>query len=129
YAGRPIPHRDDASAVAFVTGHEDPSKEEPALDWEAVARFPGTLVLYMGVKRLPETAARLVAAGRDGAEPAAAIERGTLSAQRTVASTLGDLADAVERAGLRPPAIVVIGPVAARRGPIAWLERRPLHGH
>src|SRR5439155_12841147 len=93
YAGVPVTHRDDASAVAFVTGHEDPSKGEPALDWEAVARFPGTLVVYMGVKRLPAIAARLLAAGRDGAEPAAAIERGTLADQRTVASTLAELAD------------------------------------
>ena len=58
YAGIPVTHRDDASAVAFVTGHEDPEKEETALDWEALARFPGTLVLYMGVKRLAENAAR-----------------------------------------------------------------------
>ncbi len=65
YAGIPVTHRDDASAVAFVTGHEDPDKDETAIDWEALARFPGTLVLYMGVKRLPEIAERLVAAGRD----------------------------------------------------------------
>ena len=50
YAGIPVTHRDDASAVAFVTGHEDPDKAETALDWEALARFPGTLVFYMGVK-------------------------------------------------------------------------------
>ena len=56
YAGIPVTHRDDASAVAFVTGHEDPAKPETALDWEALARFPGTLVLYMGVKNLPEIA-------------------------------------------------------------------------
>ena len=78
YAGIPVTHRDDASAVAFVTGHEDPAKPETALDWEALARFPGTLVLYMGVKNLPLIAERLAAAGRDPAEPAAAIERGTL---------------------------------------------------
>ena len=77
YAGIPVTHRDDASAVAFVTGHEDPEKEESALDWEALARFPGTLVFYMGVKRLAQNAASLIAAGRDPEEPAAAIERGT----------------------------------------------------
>src|ERR1044072_3531471 len=54
YAGIPVTHRDETSAVAFVTGHEDPSKTESALDWEALARFPGTLVFYMGVKQLPE---------------------------------------------------------------------------
>ena len=67
YAGIPVTHRDDASAVAFVTGHEDPAKEESALDWEALARFPGTLVLYMGVKNLPLIAERLAVAGRDPA--------------------------------------------------------------
>src|SRR5215204_7643910 len=77
YAGIPLTHRDDASAVAFVAGHEDPSKDGSAVDWDAVARFPGTLVLYMGVRRLSDNVARLVAAGRDAAEPAAAVERGT----------------------------------------------------
>ena len=79
YAGIPVTHRDEASAVAFVTGHEDPEKAETAIDWEALARFPGTLVFYMGVKRLAENAAALVAAGRDADEPAAAIERGARS--------------------------------------------------
>ena len=77
YAGIPVTHRDDASAVAFVTGHEDPEKAESALDWDALARFPGTLVFYMGVKRLAENAAALIAGGREPDEPAAAIERGT----------------------------------------------------
>src|SRR6478609_203674 len=67
YAGIPVTHRDDASAVAFVTGHEDPEKEESALDWEALGRFPGTLVLYMGVRNLPTIAERLAGAGRDPA--------------------------------------------------------------
>ena len=128
YAGIPVTHRDDASAVAFVTGHEDPAKDETALDWEALARFPGTLVLYMGVKSLPEIARSLVAAGRDPVEPAAAVERGTLPGQRHVAATLETLAGAVSEAGLKPPAILLFGPVAARRDSIAWLERRPLHG-
>ncbi len=128
YAGIPVTHREDASAVAFVTGHEDPDKDDPALDWEALARFPGTLVLYMGVKRLGAIVERLVAAGREAAEPAATVERGTQSGQRTVSAPLVELAAEVERAGLRPPAVTVIGPVAARREAIAWVERRPLHG-
>ena len=128
YAGIPVTHRDDASAVAFVTGHEDPEKPETALDWEALARFPGTLVLYMGVKNLPTIAERLVAAGRDRDEPAAAIERGTQPAQRSVAATLATLPGAVADAGLGAPAILLFGPVAARRDAIAWFERRPLHG-
>src|SRR5215217_426045 len=63
YAGIPVTHRDDASAVAFVTGHEDPEKPETSLDWEALAAFPGTLVFYMGVSRLADNAAALIAAG------------------------------------------------------------------
>jgi uroporphyrinogen III methyltransferase/synthase len=128
YAGIPVTHRDDASAVAFVTGHEDPEKDETALDWEALARFPGTLVLYMGVKNLPLIAERLAAAGRDPREPAAAVERGTSPRQRTVTSTLDGLAAAVAEEGIRAPAILLFGPVAARREAIAWVERRPLHG-
>jgi uroporphyrinogen III methyltransferase / synthase len=128
YAGIPVTHRDDASAVAFVTGHEDPEKGDSALDYEALARFPGTLVFYMGVKALPQIARALVAAGRDPAEPAAVVERGTLPGQRTVSSTLRGIAAAAEEAGLKPPSVTIVGPVAARRERIAWLEGRPLHG-
>ena len=128
YAGIPVTHRDDASAVAFVTGHEDPEKEDSALDYEALAEFPGTLVFYMGVKALPRIAERLIEAGRDASEPAAVVERGTLPGQRTVTSTLEGIAAAAEEAGIKPPSVTVVGPVAARRERIAWLERRPLHG-
>src|SRR3954469_2836354 len=128
YAGIPVTHRDDASAVAFVTGHEDPEKEESALDWQALARFPGTLVFYMGVKRLGENAAALIEAGRDPHEPAAAIERGTMPGQRTVEATLGTIAEAGEREQVQAPALIVVGQVARRREQLGWLERRPLHG-
>ncbi len=128
YAGIPVTHRDDASAVAFVTGHEDPEKSETALDWGALASFPGTLVFYMGVKRLGDNAAALIAAGRDANEPAAAVERGTMDGQRTVVATLGTLADTVEREGIGAPALIVVGEVVERRKTLAWLERRPLHG-
>ncbi len=126
YAGIPVTHRDDASAVAFVTGHEDPGKAETALEWEALARFPGTLVFYMGVKRLAENAAALIAAGRDAGEPAAAVERGTMEGQRTVVATLGTLAEVIEREGIGAPALIVVGPVVERREALEWLERRPL---
>ena len=128
YAGIPVTHRDDASAVAFVTGHEDPEKTETALDWDALAAFPGTLVFYMGVKRLGENAAALIAAGRNPEEPAAAVERGTWPGQRTVSATLGTIAATVEREAVKAPALIVVGDVAARREALAWLERRPLHG-
>jgi uroporphyrinogen III methyltransferase / synthase len=128
YAGIPLTHRGDASAVAFVTGHEDPAKDDSALDWEALARFPGTLVLFMGVRRLSEIAGRLIESGRDATEPAAVVERGTMPEQRTVRATLAELPRAAADADVRAPAIVLAGPVAARQEQLAWLERRPLHG-
>jgi uroporphyrinogen III methyltransferase/synthase len=128
YAGIPVTHRDDASAVAFITGHENPEKPQSALDWAALAIFPGTLVFYMGVKRLAENAAALIEAGRDPQEPAAAIERGTMPGQRTVAATLATIAEAVEREQVKAPALIVVGEVARRREKLGWLERRPLHG-
>src|SRR5437763_16832002 len=91
YAGIPVTHRDDASAVAFVTGHEDPAKDESALDWRALAAFPGTLVLYTGVSRLATLALRLIEHGRGPDEPAVVVERGTLSGQRAVSGTLADI--------------------------------------
>ena len=121
YAGIPVTHRDFASAVAFVTGHED-----GALDWAALAAFPGTLVFYMGVRALPRIAERLVAAGRSPQQPAAVVERGTLPAQRTVVAALADIAERAK--DLRAPAITLGGEVAALREQIAWLERRPLFG-
>jgi uroporphyrinogen III methyltransferase/synthase len=128
YAGIPVTHRDDASAVAFVTGHEDPEKPESALDWEALARFPGTLVFYMGVKRLAENAKALIEAGRDPEEPAAVIGSGTMDGQRAVGATLATIAETASREGIAAPAVVVVGPVAARHESLAWLERRPLWG-
>ncbi len=93
YAGIPVTHRDAASAVAFVTGHEDPSKASgSALDWQALGAFPGTLVFYMGVRQLGTIAERLMGAGRPASEPAAVVERGTLPGQRVVVGTLGTIA-------------------------------------
>jgi len=128
YAGVPVTHRDLASAVAFITGHEDPEKAETALDWEALARFPGTLVFYMGMKNLPVITDRLMDAGRDPGEAAAVVQRGTLPGQRSVGGTLADIAARVAEAGVRPPAITVVGPAAGLRETLAWIERRPLHG-
>ena len=129
YAGIPVTHRDAASAVAFVTGHEDPDKPESALDWEALGRFPGTLVLYMGVKNLSLIVERLIASGRDPDEPAAVIERGTQPGQRTFVDTLSGLPGRVAAEIVRPPSITLIGPVASMSGTLGWLGRRPLHGH
>jgi uroporphyrinogen III methyltransferase/synthase len=128
YAGIPVTHRELASGVAFVTGHEDPDKPASGLDWGALARFPGTLVFYMGVRALPRIAERLQAEGRPPGEPAAVIESGTLPRQRTVLATLADIAARAAAEHIRAPAVTVVGPVAALREDLAWLERRPLHG-
>jgi uroporphyrinogen III methyltransferase/synthase len=128
YAGIPVTHREVASAVAFVTGHEDPAKPETAIDWGAIAAFPGTLVFYMGVRGLARIAEMLTACGRPEDEPAAVVERGTLPGQRTVVATLGEIAERATEAGVRAPAVTVVGPVAALRDELAWLEARPLHG-
>ncbi len=126
YAGIPVTHRGLASAVALVTGHEDPDKGEPALDWGALAAFPGTLVFYMGVRHLPHIAAALIAAGRPPAEPAAVVERGTLPAQRTVTGTLATIAERAQAEGVRPPSITVVGAVAELAGQLAWRAPLPL---
>ena len=128
YAGIPVTHRDVASAVAFVTGHEDPAKPDPALDWGALARFPGTIVVYMGVRQLGAIAERLRAGGRAGDEPAAVVERGTLADQRVVTGTLETIAERAAHEHVRAPAIAVFGPVAALRARLHWFERRPLAG-
>ena len=128
YAGIPVTHRDSASGVAFVTGHEDPEKPESSLDWDALAAFPGTLVFYMGVKNLPLIARRLRAAGRPDDEPVAVVERGTLPGQRTISATLATVEEEVARADVRPPSITVVGAAAALHESLAWVERRPLHG-
>jgi uroporphyrinogen III methyltransferase / synthase len=128
YAGIPVTHRDLASAVAFVTGHEDSGKPDSALDWPALAVFPGTLVFYMGVRALPRIAERLVANGRAPDEPVAVVERGTLPDQRTLLATLADVAERAAAERIRAPAITLVGPVARLGGQLAWLERRPLHG-
>jgi uroporphyrinogen III methyltransferase / synthase len=128
YAGIPVTHRGVASAVALITGHEDPDKPETAIDWDALAAFPGTLVLYMGVRRLAHIASSLIAAGRSPSEPVAVVEKGTLPDQRTVRATLATIAETVEREGIRAPSITVVGQVAALADEISWLPPRPLRG-
>ncbi|MBM4436313.1 MAG: uroporphyrinogen-III C-methyltransferase [Actinobacteria bacterium] len=117
-AGIPVTHRGVAAAVTIVTGHEDPAKAEPQVDWAACARLPGTLVIMMGVGTLAATAAALVAGGRDLNEPVAVIERGTMPAQRWVRGTLASIVEAVRREGIGNPAVVVVGPVVGVLSPM-----------
>ena len=128
YAGIPVTQREIASGVAFVTGHEDPSKPETALDWPALAAFPGTLVFYMGVRALPRIAEQLIAGGRSPGEPVAVVEQGTLPGQRTLLATLATVAGEAAEQQIKAPAITLVGAVAGLREQLAWFERRPLHG-
>ncbi|MGX6449693.1 uroporphyrinogen-III C-methyltransferase, partial [Patulibacter sp. S7RM1-6] len=128
YAGIPVTHREHAPGVAFVTGHEDPSKPESTIDWAGLARFPGTLVFYMGVRRLPAIAASLTAAGRPADQPAAVVQSGTLPGQRVVTGTLATIAEVAAEAGIRAPAVTVVGDVAGLRDELRWFEERPLLG-
>lgn len=128
YAGIPVTHRGAATSVTFVTGHEDPTKDHTTVDWQALARAGGTIVLYMGVKTLPNIVAALIAGGMSSDTPAAAVQWGTHPRQRTVTATVSTLADAIREAGLTAPVITVIGPVVDLRGEIAWFDRRPLFG-
>jgi uroporphyrinogen III methyltransferase/synthase len=128
YAGIPVTQRGMAAAVAFVTGHEDAEKDETQVDWPALAAFPGTLVFYMGVRRLDRIAAQLVAGGRPASEPVAVVQRATLADQRTVSGTLADIGARAREAGLRAPAITVVGAVAALHDELAWFAAGPLAG-
>ncbi len=128
YAGIPVTHRGVSTSVTFVTGHEDPAKETTTVDWSALARSGGTIVLYMGVKTLPRIAAALIAGGMSSETPAAAVQWGTYAKQHTVTATLSTLSDAIERERISAPVITIIGPVVALREEIAWFDRRPLFG-
>jgi len=129
YAGIPVTHRNVSTSVAFVTGHEDPTKGSPDVDWEELANGAETLVLYMGVGRLQEISTRLIEAGRSRETPVACVQWGTLPEQRTVTGTLQDIATRVAKANLKPPAIIVVGDVVAlREKGLDWYERRPLFG-
>jgi uroporphyrinogen III methyltransferase / synthase len=128
YAGIPVTQRGLASAVAFVTGHEDPGKPETAIDWGALAAFPGTLVFYMGVRQLDHIARSLIDAGRPANEPAAIVQRGTLAGQRELRATLATIAQGAQDQAFAAPSITIVGPVAALADQLAWLGERPLAG-
>ncbi len=129
YAGIPVTHRGVSTSVAFVTGHEDPTKGESDVDWGRLANGAETLVLYMGVGRLAEISSELVAGGRGPKTPVACVRWGTRPEQETVTGTLADIAERVEEANLKPPAITVVGEVASLRDEgLDWFERKPLFG-
>ena len=128
YVGIPITHRHYASAVAFVTGQQQTDGAQP-LDWSALARFPGTLVFYMGVTTAGDWSQRLIAEGKSPHTPAAIVRRCTWSDQRVIRCTLGEVTGQLTPASkLRPPVVVVIGDVAQLGQQFNWFEQRPLNG-
>jgi hypothetical protein len=128
-AGIPVTHRGESVRLTLVTAHESAKGGGPQVRWEELARDPhATLVGYMGVSSLPDVAARLVAAGMPPTMPAALVSRGTTAAQRVVVSTLARLHDAGLAAGIRAPAVFVIGPTVRRAASLDWFVSRPLAG-
>ncbi len=126
YAGIPVTHRDLASSVAFLTGHEDPSKPSTSVDWSKLATGPQTLVLFMGVRNLPEITAALINQGREPSTPVAVIHWGTRADQEVITGTLADISGKAQN--VEPPAVTVVGEVVQLREELNWFERLPLFG-
>lgn len=122
YAGIPLTHRAHASAVVFLTGHEDPSKPDSTICWEDYGRLGATLCIYMGMKNLETITRRLQAGGLAPSTPAAVIQSATTSGHRQMVSTVQHIARQSEQAGFGAPAVVVIGEVAALSEKLAWFE-------
>lgn len=128
YAGVPITHRRITSTVAFVTGHEDPTKDSSSIEWQKIATGIGTLVFYMGIKNLPRITEKLMANGRDPETPAMVVRWASTPEQRSVDGTLATISEIVRQADIKPPALVVIGDVVNLRKTINWFENKPLFG-
>ncbi len=129
HAGIPLTDRDEASCVAFVTGHERQDKEaDNTLDYAALAQFPGTLVFYMGITTAPHWSRELIANGKSPHTPVAIVRRCTWPDQQTFTTTLGELSNLLAESKLRPPAVLIVGDVARQRTPENWFNTRPLFG-
>jgi len=128
YAGIPVTHRTLASTVAFVTGHEDPTKPSSTMEWPRLASAEGTLVFLMGTKNLPQIVDRLIQEGKPLSTPVAVIRWGTYARQRTVVGTLADIVEKVTEAAFSPPTVIVVGEVVRLRDRLNWYETRPLFG-
>lgn len=128
YAGIPVTHRGITTEVAFVTGHEDPTKTESTINWEKLSTAVGTIVFFMGVKNLPYIVEELTKNGRDPQTPVALIRWGTTPRQETLTGTLADIVQLVKERGFKAPAITIVGEVVALREKLHWFEDRPLFG-
>jgi uroporphyrin-III C-methyltransferase len=115
--GIPLTHRKYASQVTILTGNEDPTKPEPALDWQLLARSRGTIVILMGVANLGKIADVLIRNGKAGSTMVAVIERGLRKDRRVTTGSLATIADAAVKKGVKPPAVIVIGDVVKLYNP------------
>ena len=128
YAGIPVTHRDHTSFVSFITGHERPDKKESRMQWDIFAKSDATLVFLMGVKNLSNIATKLMENGKPADTPVALVRWGTTTRQQTVTGTLETIVDEVKKAGLKSPAIIVVGHVVSLRDELAWFDKKPLFG-
>ena len=128
YAGIPVTHRDATSSFAVITGHEKPGKETSSINWELISTGIGTLVFLMGVENLEFIVDNLIANGRSPQTPVALIRRGTLADQEVVTGVLADIVVRVKNAGLKPPAIIVVGETVDLHKDLGWQENLPLRG-
>jgi uroporphyrinogen III methyltransferase/synthase len=128
YAGIPVTHRDHTSFVSFITGHERPDKKESRMQWDVFAKSDATLVFLMGVKNLANIVKNLMANGKPADTPVALVRWGTTTRQQTVTGTLETIVEVVEKAGLKSPAIIVVGHVVSLREELAWFDQKPLFG-
>lgn len=128
YAGIPATLRGMDASLTFVTGHEDPAKENSDINWKALAAEKSTLVFYMGVGQLPKITAQLITHGKSPQTPAAVIRNGTLPDQNVLVGTLETISDRAKAVRLAPPALIVVGEVVNLREKLSWFEKKPLFG-
>ncbi|MBW1800611.1 MAG: uroporphyrinogen-III C-methyltransferase, partial [Deltaproteobacteria bacterium] len=128
YAGIPLTHRDYTASVAFITGHEDPTKEQSDIAWDKLSTGPGTLVFLMGVGNLPHIVRQLMDHGRSPQTAVAVIHRGTMAGQKTVVGTLKDIEDVAGAAAIKAPSIILVGDIVNLRRELNWYEELPLFG-
>ena len=128
YAGIPLTHRGISTCFTVVSGSEDPAKPETSVNWQALARTGGTLVVLMGWSALESILDTLGKEGVPADTPVALVQWGTWPAQATVTGCLEDILERGREAGIQPPVVAVIGPVVALRKELAWFDRRPLFG-
>ena len=127
YAGIPLTHRGLTSTVAFVTGHEDPTKDKSDIDWQALAGI-GTLVFLMGVKKIAQIVETLTDHGKSPSTPAALIRQGTTPQQEVITGTLDTIVELAQASKFSPPAILVVGKVVELCDTLNWFEQKPLFG-